>query len=422
MLALSWIIAMSSKSPAQKQVALINEAITLINDGIFIRAVPLLEEAAAINAAHTITAEEELKKAYIALINNRGYSRRYTNLLEKQMNRRDVSPDVFIEAANYFLSTSKTQEALKTLKAGIEATGDEAVSVLYEQSRYVYELSRVSYEDVTEIFNNAIQVKADGKWGIASADGVIIIPCMYEQISTFSNGRVIVRNNSNVYAVDKDNNRIAIAREHIASFGNFSENRIPLNIEGVWRRATGDFELGESAFDDFGMYSGGYAAAKVNGSWGIVGLSNKWLIDAEFDEIIRDELGRSYAQGAVFFSQGGIVHLHTGGALSDETFDDAHPFSDTGYAAVKRNGKWGFIDAQGTEKIPFIFEDALSFGQHLAAVKIGEYWGYISMTGDVVIDAVYLSAKSFSGGCAPVLTQRGWQFITLIEYKKGVSL
>jgi hypothetical protein len=72
--------------------------------------------------------------------------------------------------------------------------------------------------------------------------------------------------------------------------------------------------------------------------------------------------------------------------------------------------------------IDFRFDDALSFGQHLAAVKQGDFWGYISLKGDIVIEPVFLEAKSFSNGSAPVLTERGWNFITLLEYKRGASL
>ena len=74
---ISWIVTISSKSTAEKQLSLITEAMLLMSDGIYIRAVPLLEEAAGYDAVHTETAENELKKAYVALIENRGFSRRY---------------------------------------------------------------------------------------------------------------------------------------------------------------------------------------------------------------------------------------------------------------------------------------------------------------------------------------------------------
>ena len=422
LLVLSWAVVMNSKSSAEKQLVLIEQASVLMNDGVYIRAVPLLEEAAGYDASFTRMAESELKKAYIALIDNRGFSRRYTSLLEKQISRRDAEPYLFIEAANYFMGISKTQEALEILKNGIKRTGDTEIISLYESSRYAFETSRVSYESVTAIFEKTIQVQLDGKWGIANEDGSILIPCVYDIISTFSRDRAVVKNGNSIYAVDRDNNRLAVPNENTSDFGNLAENRISLFIDGSWRRATEEFELGTSLFEDIGMYSGGYAAAKVNGRWGVIDINNEWLITAEFDEVITDELGRCYAQGAVFVRNGGIVYLFSNGGFTGYTFDDAKPFTDEGFAAVKLNGKWGFTDTDGVEVLPFIFDDALSFGQHLAAVKLGELWGYVGLQGNIVIDAVFLEAKSFSGGSAPVLTDRGWQFITLLEYKKGVSL
>jgi len=421
-LAVSWVITAKSKSAAEKQHDLITRAVGLMSDGIYILAVPLLEEAAGYEATHTKLAERELKRAYIALSDKRGFTRKYANLLEKQMNRRDAEPYIFIEAANYYLSTSKTLEALEVLRNGIERTGDASIKLLYEDSRYVFEMNQTAYESVTAIFEQTIQVKIEDKWGIADIDGNIIIPCQYDKISTFYKDRAIVIEGTSMYAVDKDNNRIAVPYENPDDLGNFAENRIPLRIDGYWRRATGEFEIGTSAFEDIGMYSGGYAAAKNNGRWGVIDISNNWLIPAEFDDVIRDELGRCYAQGAVFVRIGNLVHLFINGKLTEFVFDDARPFTDEGFAAVKRGGKWGFIDRDGAEVIAFMFDDALSFGQHLASVKLGGFWGYISLNGAVVIDAVFLNAKSFSGGSAPVLTDRGWQIITLLEYKRGASL
>jgi len=417
LLAISWLIAINSKSAAEKQLVLIGQAAALYIDGVYIRAVPLLEEAAGYDAAHTITAENELKKVYRALIGNRGFSRRYTELLEKQMRRKNAQPDVFIEAADYYLRTLKPKEALAVLRAGIEKTGSADLIALYEGSRYTFEVSRTSFESITGIYKMTAQVQSDGKWGIADADGIIMIPCVYEKISTFHRDRAIVEKDGVIYAVDKDNNRVAMPHETVSDFGNLSDDRIPLLIEDGWYRSTGEFERGASVFEDFGMYSEGYAAAKSGGKWGVIDRAMSWLIPAEYDEIIRDELGQCYAQGAVFARRGDTVCLFSNGKWMEDVYQDARPFSGEGFAAVRKNGKWGFIDTNGAVMIEFIYDEALSFGQHLAAVKKGDFWGYISKHGNLVIDAVFYDAKSFSDGSAPVLTERGWQFITLVEYK-----
>ena len=422
LLTISWAIAISAKSVSSKQLELITQADALITDGIFIRAVPLLEEAAGYEANHTLTAETMLKNTYLALRDTSGFRRKYIDLLNKQMSRKDAQPDVFTEMAEYYLSVSKLAEALTVLKAGIEKTGAEQLTDLYESVRYAYRFNRTLYDYVAAISGTAVQVMRDGLWGIALADGTAMIPCEYNKISTFSNDRCIAKKDDEVFAIDSNNNRIAKLSEGADDFGNLAEDRIPLMHDGVWRRASGEFIVGNTVFDQLGMYSNGGVAAKSNGKWGVIDFSTQWLIAAEYDEIILDELGRCYARNAVFAAIGDDIWLVSVAGRIAGPFNDARPFSEEGYAAVKMGDKWGFIDVDGVLMIDFVFDDALSFGQHLAAIKTGEYWGYISLNGQPVIKPIFLEAKSFSCGSAPVLTERGWQFITLIEYMKGASI
>ena len=422
LLLISWIISLSSKSTDVKQLELMEQAAELMKDGIFISAVPLLEEAAGYKGANTLAAEEQLKIAYLELINSRGFSNKYILLLEKQMSRKDAHPDIFSEAANYHLEISRIQEALEILRTGIEKTGSSELITIYEDNRYSYELNRTSYEYVAAIHGKTVQVRIDGLWGIAMADGIPVIPCEYEKISTFSAGCAIVLKDGEIYAVDKNNLRIAKLRENATDFGNLADNRISVQISGVWYRAMSDLIPGTMMFEEIGMYSDGYAAAKVNGKWGVIDTASKWMIPPEYDGIIQDELGRCCSRGAVFVRSGGQVYLLVDNNRVGGAYEDARPFSDEGYAAVKRGGLWGYIDLSGNVMVDYLYEDALSFGQHLAAIRQDGLWGYISIYGVVVIEPGFLEAKSFSGGSAPVLTERGWQFITLVEFKKEVSL
>ena len=418
----SWVIAVNARSDSEKQLELMARAAALTDDGIYVRAVPLLEEAARYNAEHTLAAEAELKRVYLALAGQRGFHRRYMNLLESQMSRKDAAPEIFAEAANYYLRISRLPDALAALRLGIERTGSEALRGIYESNRYVFQTGRAVYDYAAAIQGSAAQVRVDGLWGIARADGALLIPCEYEKISTFSSDRAIVRQGDEIFAVNSDNNRVAKLQERVLEFGNLAGDRVPLLFEEGWRRATGEFIIGSSVFEQIGTYSGGFAAAKLDGAWGVIDLATNWLIPPEYDEIVLDELGRCYARGAVFTRKGGAVYLYVDGLQTEHVFEDARPFSGEGYAAVRNNGKWGYIDVDGTLVIDFFFDDALSFGQHLAAVKWGDLWGYISSYGQFAINPIFIEAKSFSNGSAPVLTERGWQFITLIEYMRGAGI
>lgn len=423
LLAVSWVIAITAKSDAEKQAELIDQAAAYTADEIYVLAVPLLEEAVEFNTDRTLEAENALKDVYKHLLNQRGYSRKYTSLLDMQMSREDALPEYFEEAAQFYLGRSKLADALTVLRNGVEKTGDTHLTDLYEENRYKYSMGLDYYFDVTSTANGAIQVQIDGKWGIASATGSLVIPCEYGRISTFSNGKAIVQKDNVISAVDENNNRVALLHESASEFGNYAADRTCLFIGNGWVISSGSFTTGQQTFEEFGMYSNGYAPVKQNGKWGLINTSgSEWIVEPQYDDIIRDELGRAYSQGVYFASNGDQIYLYTTeGEQAGGPYEDAKPFAD-GWAAVMKNGKWGFIDTVGNVQIDFQFDNALSFGQHLAAVEVDGQWGYVSKYGKVVIDPIFLSAKSFYNGSAPVQTVDGWRFITLTEYKGGANL
>jgi hypothetical protein len=72
------------------------------------------------------------------------------------------------------------------------------------------------------------------------------------------------------------------------------------------------------------------------------------------------------------------------------------------FAAVKTDGKWGFIDTTGKIQIPFNLEATGSFSEGLAAVKYGGNWGYINKKGVFVLRPVFREAHLFHNGHARV--------------------
>ena len=61
-------------------------------------------------------------------------------------------------------------------------------------------------------------------------------------------------------------------------------------------------------------------------------------------------------------------------------YDFAGDFSE-GFAEVKLNGKYGFIDKTGREVIPCKYEAAGEFSEGLAAVKLNGKYGFIDKKG-----------------------------------------
>lgn len=419
-LVLVWATALFSSTNAQKQSDLIAQAEDLLADRTYLRAQPLLEEAVGYAGEQTLYAEELLKKVYRALIDEQGYATKYQDLLETQMVRADAAPEVFLEAAEYYQGKNMISEGIAALRDGAEKTADPAVVDAYEAARYQYRAGRVAFDQISEVSGGMRQVELDGLWGMTDLSGELTIPCQYKKISTCCNDLVIVQDADGIYSVDTQGHRMYVPHEAaVTDFKNYANDRVPVLLNGAWHRATGTWQLGTTAFEDMGMYADGYAAAKVGGKWGVVDLSDTWLLPAEYDGIAMDELGHCIGQGAVFASQGGRVQLLTDGQATGCWFEDAQPFQEDGFAAVQSDGKWGFIDTTGALQIPCQFESARSFHQGLAAVQIGDRWGYIRADGTTVIEPVFYDAKSFCDGYAPVETEHGWTIIQLYEYEEN---
>lgn len=416
LLGVSWLMAINAKTEADKQQELIGKANEYLADEIYVLAVPLLEEAASYEGKFTEQAEELLKSTYLSLIDQREYRYGYEELLTKQMSRDNAGSDVFLEAAHYYLDTNNREEALAVMRDGIAKTEDKDLISLYEDNRYYYTIREYYYEDITAAFNGAVAVKRGGKWGVANSAGDLVIPCEYDKVSSYCNGSIVVMKDGLVYAVDTSNNRIALFHGTATDFTNLNEDVLGLKTDEGWILTDSNFHTAQPAVDEMGTASGGCIPARVGDKWGLLAANGSgWLTEPYYDNIVRDEWGRCGTQGAFFLELNRVLRLAVGGEWVGDALEDARPFAD-GWAAVKKDGKWGFIDSSGELKIEYQFDDARSFGQHLAAIKKDGLWGYVSLYGDIVIEPQFLEAGSFQNGSAPVLTADGWNFITLEDY------
>ena len=56
---------------------------------------------------------------------------------------------------------------------------------------------------------------------------------------------------------------------------------------------------------------------------------------------------------------------------------------------VERNNRYGYINQEGKEIVPIIYEHIDDFHEGLAPVKLNDKWGYVDCSGKVVIPPRY---------------------------------
>ena len=415
---LAWMLVVTEKPAEEVQSELIAEAEALIADKIYIRAETVLDEAVACSDVRRLDAEQLLKVVYRALIEDVGYGTKLDNLYAAQLKRTDLPVSLYFEIADYYFEDGDRKQGIQALRLGSERTGDQTLVDRYEKERYSFEISGELYDDVTEVYNGYIQVQRLDLWGLADHMGNIVVPCDYEKISTFSADQAVVKSGNETFTIDAGNHRLYLLKSAVKDFGNYGNGLIAFQTDAGWVRGNGEFTMGSMAFEEIGMYNGGYAAAKLNGKWGVIDTNAEWVITPDYDEIIMDGIGRCWEQNAVFARSGSEVILFIEWQPQQTTYEDAWPFYEEGWAAVKKDGKWGFIDAQGQLMIPYQYQDARSFGGHLAPVLTGELWGYISRNNQLVIDDQYYDVRGFVNGVAAAKNMDGWQFLILDEYRE----
>ncbi len=94
-------------------------------------------------------------------------------------------------------------------------------------------------------------------------------------------------------------------------------------------------------------------------------------------------------------------------------YDRTYNFSN-GLAAVKKNGKWGFVNKQGKEIIkPQFTATAKQFSNGYVAAKKGSKWGLINKNGKTVVSFKYQEIGGYSEGLVNVKQGNKYGFVNL---------
>jgi len=68
-------------------------------------------------------------------------------------------------------------------------------------------------------------------------------------------------------------------------------------------------------------------------------------------------------------------------------------------AAVRQNGKYGFVDQKGKEIVPPKYDHTWKFIGGYAAVKLNDKYGFIDQKGKLVVPLIYEGAYNYHGAC-----------------------
>jgi len=169
-------------------------------------------------------------------------------------------------------------------------------------------------------------------------------------------------------------------------------------------------------------------------SWGYKDkTTGEILIDCQYWWADNFHQGIAKAYWSYWNRKYGLLFLVDGKIIQSEVkYDDILNISE-GLVGVKLDNKWGFINNKGEIAIPFIYEDASSFREGLAGVQIIQpfdtvdltpyktefdfrlkrKWGFIDKEGNEIIPFMYDSVSPFSDGLARAKFDNKWGVINI---------
>lgn len=201
---------------------------------------------------------------------------------------------------------------------------------------------RPQWLDACDFSEGLAAVRQGGKWGFIDENGMLVIPCQWDYVGSFSNGRALVFNGTlkSMNYPDEGNYGFIDAHGNLISYG--------------WEYA--------------GDYADGCARVMLGGKYGYIDIDGVYVSEPQWD----------YASD--FLSGFGMVFT---GTLNK-------------YGSPEE-GLYGYVAADGRVIEPQ-WEEAVPFHEGLAPVLEKHKWGYIDGSGETVIACEWDYAYYFSSG------------------------
>lgn len=297
-------------------------------------------------------------------------------------------------------------------------------------------------------------VKKGNKYGYINTNNEAVIPFVYDQATTFSEGLACVKK-GRYWMFINTKNEVVIDRLEIEYPTRFSNGMARLHMGfGNMRYMNRQGNLSPESFALLNEFHNGLARATSNDRvpYGYIDKNGEWVIG--YNGNMPDELGefiepitsyRDYSD--IYFDpyqKSNPLLLFafmdtTGRQVTELKYGNVGSFNN-GLCRVsshKRIPTWGYIDDQGNEVIPLKYKDARDFNDGVAAVKSSN-WMIIDKSGAVLFEHQWASSLVFSEGLASIWSEsaprkKGYvnkageievehQFAEAFEFKNGFAI
>jgi len=238
------------------------------------------------------------------------------------------------------------------------------------------------FEDVSSFSEGLAPASLNGKYGYINRKAEIVISMQYTRTTQFNNGYAVAYNDYNCGLINTKND--TILPFEFVGLGGLPNNQMFISSKDF--KSYGIITIDnttilEANFTHIKKVFNKILLTKQNAKWQVRNIKGKLLTNNLFDEIniyekqklIRLKINDHYG----FIDENGKIVI----PFEYEKFLGV---SD-GLIATKKEGKWGFIDTLGNEVIAFDFDDADTFVNGYARIKVGTKYNIINQEGTIIL-------------------------------------
>ena len=409
MLGVGWFASISTMlSNPQKLEAHIEKAQELEEKGIYVDAIDEYQEALKYRP-NDVQLMVKMAEDYLEIDEKTKYESTLKQAIELEKDGSEEALDTLME---YYIDGNSEAKAVQYIKDYTEKSpkveyAQEWLLKLKGSYRELY----CKYDEMLGMYNDYMVVKSGDFYSIIDASGNRILDAKYKQLTSYSADGYAqtVDEKGNTIYIDKDGLTRVVPDEKYQKAGILNDSRIAASLDGKFGYLDEKAEeVTEFKWDNITGFNQ-IGAAESDGKWALIDSKGKEKTEYIYDDVVTDEYGIACYQGRLFVKVDGKYELvnKKGKTISDEKFDDVKPFTETGYAAVCKDKKWGFVDTDGKLVIDYQYDDALSFENGYAAVCKNNLWGYIDVDDNLIIDTTLVEATSFSSEGSAAIKIKG---------------
>ena len=243
------------------------------------------------------------------------------------------------------------------------------------------------YDYIERIGDKLIRVQFGGKWGFINQFFEEVIPAIYERAWDFEDNFALVKEDGEWYYLfymseEKKQKQKEEMKEH------------------SWL-----YKPSNKVFNSFRNYDKISVKKQIN---------NRSLLGEHSSHFVRSKSGTLYVDD--------YIASRKESARVPIEIDNVEYFDDDGYAEVRKDGKYGLINADGEFVIPCMYDELRRLNNvQYAAVRMNGKWGAVDLHNNTLIEFVYDDAFDSKDNCVAVVKDGKMGCIGVLD-KTGVNI